>query len=330
VQGACYAIEVLTARIASIALYATLVLVTAAPAAPAAPATPFTLFDNRIILPVTLDGRPGFSMIFDTGGTGLLVTPQAAARLGLKMKPAGTIGGAGAGRIPFWKTAVRAVTVDGVQLGRMPAIVANLDAIRHAIGFPHLDGVIGYDLFARYAVRIDVDTRTFAIVDASQPSQAFGRRVPFRVRSGFIEVPATIDGIDANVMLDTGDRSSLTLFEPFARKYGFYAVTPALRGVRTGYGIGGPIDGDVFRTALSVFGYSVPGVLTRAPLGNAGGFDSALESGSIGNGFLTRFNVVYDQPRRALFVSPSRRFAARDVWKPCCQRPPEGRHSSKA
>jgi len=140
--------------------------------------------------------------------------------------------------------------------------------------------------------------------------------VPYSLRSGFITLPAQIDSIAGSVLLDTGDRSSLTLFGPFARDHGFYSVLPSVHRAVTGYGIGGKIESNVLRTQLSAFGYTVDGVLTRAPIGAAGAFDSQAWAGSIGNGFMLRFNAIYDQTQQMLVLWPSVNFAMRERYDP--------------
>ena len=72
----------------------------------------------------------------------------------------------------------------------------------------------------------------------------------------------------------------------------------------------------MFRTRLSLFGYTVNGVLTRAPVGAAGVFDSAGPAGTVGNGFLLRFNIIYDLPRKRLVLWPSTRFLVYERYDP--------------
>jgi hypothetical protein len=285
-------------------------------AAPVSSETPFELVDNRVIIPVTIDGTTGFRMVFDTGSTGILVTPEAARRLHLAVKGAGSITGAGAGSASISSTHLAAVTIAGIELGATPAIVADLGPIRRAIGFSGLDGIVGSDVLKRYAIEVNADRQTFALYSGAYAAPPQAQRVPYSLRSGFITLPAQIDSIAGSVLLDTGDRSSLTLFEPFARDHGFYSVLPSVHGAVTGYGIGGKIESNVLRTQLSAFGYTVDGVLTRAPIGAAGAFDSQAWAGSIGNGFMLRFNVIYDQPQQTLVLWPSATFAMRERYDP--------------
>jgi len=293
------------------------VLGTSAPIAAAASwQTPYQLIDNRIVVPVAIDGVSGFSMILDTGASGMSITPQAARRLHLSLEKAGSTGGAGAGRLPVWNTRLKRVGLAGVAFGTLPSVVLDLGFIQRAIGFAKLDGIVGYDVLRRYAVEINADRKVLTLLSGRYRIPANGRIVGYAVRSNFITLPARINSARGDVILDTGDRSSLTVFAPFAHHYGFYSVVPSIRNAVTGYGIGGTIRSNVFRTRLSVFGYTVNGVLTRAPVGAAGVFDSAGPAGTVGNGFLLRFNIIYDLPRERLVLWPNTRFSAYERYDP--------------
>ncbi len=278
--------------------------------------TPFDLIDNRIVIPVTINGTAGFHMILDTGAPGVSLTPQAARRLDLSLKPAGSVGGAGAGRVAVSSTHINGMTVAGVAFPAMSAIVIDLGPIQRAIGFEHVDGIIGSNVFGKYAFQVDPDRGVLTLWNGAFDAPATARSVPYTMQQGFITFPAQIDSIAGSVLLDTGDRSSLTIFGPFARDHGFYSFEPAVHGAVTGYGVGGRIDSDVIRTQVNAFGYTVKDVLTRVPLGKAGAFDSTGWIASIGNGFMTRFNAIYDLPHQRLVLWPSGKFALLERYDP--------------
>lgn len=277
---------------------------------------PFELVDNRIIVNVTVNGVSGFKMILDTGGPGVAVTPEAARRLHLTSRAAGSINGAGAGTLAAAQTRLRSVALGDASIGAQPAIVIDLGAIRRAIGFPQLDGVIGTDVFHNGYLRIDMDARQLTVSHRKIAAPSSSHRVPLRYSNGFYFVKLAVNGEHVEVLIDTGDRSSLTLFEPFARRNGYYRITPSLKNVVTGFGVGGPIRANVFRTRIDAFGFGVDGVVTRAPLGPAGVFSSNLAAGSIGDGFLKRFNTIYDGVHDTLIAWPSSNFAVHDLYVP--------------
>ncbi|HEV3154556.1 MAG TPA: aspartyl protease family protein [Candidatus Baltobacteraceae bacterium] len=262
----------------------------------AAPVTvPFTVFDNRILVQTTIDGVPGFTMILDTGAHGVGVTPETARALHVRVIAAGTIAGAGAQRARVGQTGLTDVSIGPRDLGKQSALVVDLSTIRRAFGFPHLDGIVGYDALRASYVQIDSDKRLMTVSDSAIIAPPAAHHTPFSVRDGLLHVAASVDGFTGDFILDTGDRSSLTLFSRFAQRNGFYNISQATRNIVTGYGIGGPIHSNVFASHLSAFGYDLPNVRTRVPVGNAGVFSSSTDSGSIGNGVLLRFTTLYDR-----------------------------------
>jgi hypothetical protein len=94
-------------------------------------------------------------------------------------------------------------------------------------------------------------------------------------------------------LLDTGDRSYLTLFTPFASAH--YPVRHRrLRNVTTGYGLVAPIVTDLTRTHLAVGALNVPELVTRLATQEKGGFASDALAGTIGSGTLLHSIVEID------------------------------------
>lgn len=282
-----------------------------ASAAPAATSLPFRSIDNRIVIRVAVDGKP-FSFVIDTGSSTTVVTPEVVAALGLQATAAGTTSGVGNATQTMQTTTLPSLRVGDLTFTNAPSVVVDLSIIREHIGFPHFDGVIGYSLLKAFAVNVDNDRSVLTLSRDPLQARPGARVVSF---SGTLpHVGATLDRTPATIIIDTGDRSSLTLFKGFARAHGYYAAPGALRDVLTGYGIGGPVYGDVFRLGtLGVFGTRLYGVVTRASRQRGGAFASMSEAGSIGGGVLRRFNITYDYPHHMLSVSPS---AARDAADP--------------
>jgi hypothetical protein len=131
--------------------------------------------------------------------------------------------------------------------------VLNLGPIQRAIGFPKLDGVIGYNMLRRFRVRVDMDDAQLTFSSAALPVPKTAVTVPFTLSGGIVRVKAAVDGVGGTFMIDTGDRSSLTLFRHFAETNNY---------------------SDVLRTSVSLFGTTIPGVVTRASRDRGGGLCS--------------------------------------------------------
>jgi hypothetical protein len=278
------------------------------------PATiPFTLIDNRIFVPVTINGRGPYQFIFDTGGANIL-DPAVAKDLSLKLDPDGEAWGAGADRQQAWRTEVARADLSGVAILDHEFRVVSLDAIRKAIGFRRLDGLVGRELFERFVVDIDYagQTLTFAEPQSWRPPGTLGKPHALGFYAGIPTLPAAVGGLIGNFIVDTGDRSSLTLFGPFVDRHSLRAKYPKKVQAITGWGVGGPIPADVTRSTFAFAGHTLECTVTRMPLLKTGGFASNDAAGSIGTGVLKRFRATFDYSRKHLYLTPGVNYAAAD------------------
>lgn len=276
---------------------------------------PFTMFDNRMLVQASIDGQGPFSLIVDTGSDELVLTPPVARRLRLTLRAAGSATGAGSGSTPIFLTHVAGFALGSLRVTNVPAAVLDLSPIARAFGFPRLDGVIGYTILQKYRMEVDMDHQRLTLSSLPLMVPKSATPVPFTTADGQIHIAAAVGGVHGKFMVDTGDRFSLTLMRHFAETNDFYRDAP-VRNAVTGIGVGGPVYGDVLRTTLSVFGATLPSIVTRASRDRGGAFASGPDDASIGNGVLKRFNIVYDYPDREIFAWPSHFFGDPDRFEP--------------
>jgi hypothetical protein len=171
-------------------------------------------------------------------------------------------------------------------------------------------------LFERFVVDINFEDLTLRFAEPSSwtPLPANGRLVDLSfVGGGIPSVEATIDGVRGELAIDTGDRSSLTLFSPFVARQRLREKYQRRIGAVTGWGVGGPIPADVTRAgSLSFGGFDIARVITRMPTLKTGVFASDISAGSIGNGVLKRFRATFDYGGKRLFLAPNASFGADD------------------
>jgi hypothetical protein len=299
--------------VAAITVPAGAAMPSAAASAGAAATVPYTYVDNRIVVECRLNGRGPFAMILDTGSPSIAITPETARALWLTVHAAGTITGAGNNTAQNGKAKIATLALGDLTIRKIDADVLDLTEIRTKLHFAHLDGIIGYPALEHFATFVDVDaaTITFARHVPAVPSNA----TTTRFEGVLPEIHAVIDGIPGKVLVDTGDRSSLTLFGPFAKANGFFGRYPSKDNIVTGYGLGGPVYGDVFTLpSLDAFGTHLTNIVTRASRQTGGVFASGADSASIGTGVLKRFNIVYDYPHGIMIAWPSKYFATPDVF----------------
>ena len=277
---------------------------------------PFELIDNRIFVEARINGAGPFHMVFDTGGSNI-VTPEVAQALGLDLRDQFGMPGAGEREEPAWRTHVGEAALGDIRMTNLDFTVLSLEQINRAIGFERADGLVGHELLRRFVVRVDYDRQELLFAEPGHtPAHWFaGSELPFTYAGNLPAIQARLNGVELNAIIDTGDRSSLTLFGPYVADHGLReAQRPRLRAV-TGWGVGGPLPADVTQSAsFEIAGHTLRNVTTRMPLTQSGVFASRIADASIGNGVMKRFAVTFDYARQRLYLQPNAEFATPDPF----------------
>ncbi len=277
---------------------------------------PFELFDNRQLVKVKINGQGPFTFGVDTGG-GNLITPELAGKLGLKLTDEFEISGAGEQRVPAWRTRVEKVETGELKATNQVFVVTSLKEIQEAIGFQEFDGLLGRELFNSLTTRIDFDKNQFVFTKPEKFAyKGTGEVIPFEFAGHIPQIEAEIDGIKGKIIVDTGDRSSLTLFVPFYEQNGFGEKYSQRREALTGWGIGGAIPSEMFRLKqIKIGDVILEDVVTRLPLVKSGAFVRETRIASIGSGLLKRFNVIFDYKRRRIILEKNSNFQYEDKFE---------------
>ena len=168
-----------------------------------------------------------------------------------------------------------------------------------------IDGLIGYDLFARFIVAIDFRHHTLTVWEPStfKPRGA-AVSVPVEFAGRLPTVPALLEfaagrSLPARLMVDTGASQSVILRYPYATEHDL--LEPSAPSTSANSLASGPrklLDVPVEQIRLGGWTFDRPAVQAYAePIGSGAGVDS---DGLIGNGLLSRFILDVDYPHRRL------------------------------
>jgi hypothetical protein len=175
-----------------------------------------------------------------------------------------------------------------------------------------IDGILGYDLFARYVVEIDYQGQAVRLHDPSQFEESGGRAtVPLTISDQlpFVTVGITRPGggaAAARVELDTGLTGSLTLTRTFVdQNHALRPSQPRLR-ITTGALLPGKVSAEVARLGRVRLGpFDLENlVVSITPTPEEAGV-SGDTVGLIGGDVLRRFTVVIDYPRSRVLLEPN-------------------------
>lgn len=277
---------------------------------------PFILHDNRMLVNVFLNGKGPFVMVFDTGGANTL-TPAVQKVLDLHSQGEEYVTGAGEKRVPSHSVHLKSMQIGDYKLSDQKFMVINLTPIRRAFRFPHLDGIIGLELLQQGKVRINMDKQVIELVKSDASTLANAQLLPFRLFDNNPLVEGQINGKAAKILLDTGDRSNLTLFRKYAHSSHLEELFEKRESLLTGMGLGGPIRGKLATVQQVDLGSTgVNDVLTRLPLTKKGYFYQSEISASAGMGMLKAFNMEFDYKKQVLALQKRKDFKETSTFVP--------------
>jgi len=275
---------------------------------------PIEFSRNQVRVPVSINGSKPFILILDTGmptGGVLLRASERVEALGLEFSRSANLSGGGSGPA----VTARVSQADHIEIGRLSIPDVPVTVMPGQSLLQETDGVIGAELFLRYAVRVDVDGKTIDLIDPVGYQPAPGSTtVPMRIREGgiaFVDAEVTVLGgqpVTADLAIDLGAGHGLWLNE---RKDGQLAAPAAAIETVLGHGISGEIRGSIGRVQhLELGGFVFDNVVTLFPIPehhNPGGAD--FKDGFIGAEILTRFVATYDYAHKRLVLERGEKYA---------------------
>jgi hypothetical protein len=269
-----------------------------------APVTiPFRLLNNHVYVQGTINGKGPYTFIVDTGGH-TLISPTAARAAGLHAVGEGTTSGAGDKTATTGFAHYDEIAVGGLRLTDQTAFVTKIYD-KEIEGLP-VDGMLGFEVFARFAVRLDYGARTMTLwpFERFDPKGA-GTAVPFVFYDHLPNVRGRIDDIPARLDIDTGSRAEIDITSPTVARLNLRArYTPGISTI-TGWGVGGPSRSYVVRIpSLSLGSVTETSVVAGLSEAKGGSIADPNYEGNVGSGFLKRFVVTFDYSHQRMYLKP--------------------------
>ena len=278
---------------------------------------PFDYENGFLIVNVTLNRTFPLRFILDTGAEHTLLTkPEVANILGLELGKRFTIQGSDHQRdLAAYLTRNVHLQMGEIQFPRQSLLVLEEDYFRfEEFSGVAIDGILGGNLLARHAVRIDYRRRTvtFTRADRFEPPGGRFTRLPLKFyrNKPYLEVDVQLvpgQVIPVRLLLDTGAALALMLYTETHPSLDL--PQHVIRG-NIGQGLGGFLTGFLGRTQeveldtsflledlVTYFQELPPGVDT---------VNLYNRNGLIGNKVLRRFDVIIDYGRQHLYLRPNR------------------------
>lgn len=259
------------------------------------------------IVPVTIDGVK-LHCILDTGGQNV-ITPDVAKRIRAQVVGGGTVSGAGAGLASVGYAWIERMQVGPVELRHQPALVLSIGKLVSGV-----DGIVGYELLARYAARLDFAHSTVSFSSKAFAPERNASVAAMRFLDRQPEVDGNLDGIGADMAIDTGNTGSVDTNTPFAQAHRLaYRYARQIRGM-TYAGVGGDVSAELVRAhELRIGSAKVPDPIVSIASATAGFEADPTVAANIGMMILHHFTVIFDYPQQRVTLVPAGP-PARDPW----------------
>jgi hypothetical protein len=272
---------------------------------------PVRLVNNHLLAEVSIDGHAA-TVIVDTGGANVL-TPAAAQRIGLNAQGQLTGRGVGTNTVDVALAPARELRVGTMRYAKPTFYVMDLGRLDAHEG-ERIDGIVGYEIFQRFAVVIDYAGREVALIEPDRfvPSPA-ATVLPFRFNDRTPIIDGELDGLPVSISVDTGSRATFTVYGPFAREHDLAARYEAAPVSVSGWGVGGAAMGRAMLAGELRLGDQV---LREIPAsifaGDRGAFARPGTGLNLGSGILRRYTVSFDYGKRRIYLEPNRHID--DAW----------------
>jgi hypothetical protein len=275
---------------------------------------PFDLIDNHVYLNVMLNGKGPFRFVFDSGGSNL-VDPAVAKEIGAVTAGEAQDTGTGSASQAFSYATIASLTIGNAELRRQ---VFSVEPVRKGFGQAsgeRVDGLIGFEVLARYVTTFDYSARTISLA-LPPAARSEGQDIVHFVFAGTVpQIPCVVDGIASQCTVDTGASGSVGFYRPFVVQYP--QVAPSLRsavGVN-GFGVGGSHLGFMGRLrSLQLGDVTLRDLVAGYPTDMKGAFGAPFMAANLGGAIWKRFAITFDYGAETMALQPNSAIDEREEY----------------
>jgi len=279
---------------------------------------PFEFHANLVIVPLRVNNSDTLRFILDTGVSSIILTDSKIAQLQhMNYSRNVKIAGVGIGNDLEAGIVLDNTIRMGDAIGYRQNIVVLKDDIlklSEFVGKP-IHGIIGYDLFNRFAVTIDFAENQLILENPEhykyKPSK--GERFPISIEEnkpylGTVELVNGEEKVPIKVLLDTGAGHAISI--EVNKKFNIQ-LPPKVVKAQLGRGLSGIINGNLGRLPKIKFGkFELNNVVASFP--DSSSFhlkptNFSERQGNIGCEFLRRFKVTFNYRDKYVVLKPINR-----------------------
>jgi hypothetical protein len=273
---------------------------------------PIEMNGNHVLLQGRVNGSEPLWFTLDTGAARSVINLRRARELGLQLSGRGRAQGAG-GTAESARLSGITFSLPGVEIKNLDVMALALESIEATAG-RSMDVIIGAELFARYVVEVDYDSRFIMIYDPQTYSYTgAGESLPLKFAfnhpyvSGKIALPG-MEPIEGDFVIDAGSGFGITFHPSFVKAHKLVERVPKTIQTKA-RGVGGEFSLSVGRIeSLELGRFKLNQPVTAFPQ-TTGFIAREGAAGNIGGLILRRFKVIFDYSRRRMILEPNKHFA---------------------
>jgi predicted aspartyl protease len=272
---------------------------------------PMELNGNHVLLQGRVNGSGPLWFTLDTGAAASVINMRRAREMGLPLTETGRAQGAGGSAETARLSGIN-FGLEGVEIKNLNVMAIALDSIEATAG-RSMDVIIGSELFHRYVVEVDYETRFITLYDPKQfVYNGNGESLPLKFDQNHPYVTAKIvipglEPIEDDFVIDAGSGFGLTFNPAFVQERKLVEHVPNTVQTKA-RGVGGEFPltiGRIESLSLGRFKLERP----TAAFPQTGGFISKKGSaGNIGGLILRRFKVIFDYSHKRMILEPNKSF----------------------
>lgn len=273
---------------------------------------PMEMNGNHVLLQGRVNGSSPLWFTLDTGAAASVINMRRARELGLQLSGTGRAQGAG-GTAESGRLSGITFSLEGVEIKNLNVMAIALDSIEATAG-RSMDVIIGAELFHRYVVEVDYESRFITLHDPKQfVYDGNGESLPLKLDQNHPYVSARVaipglEPIEGEFVIDAGSGFGITFNPAFVQERKLLERVPNTIQSKA-RGVGGEFALTLCRIESLSFGRFKLDKPTAA-FPQTGGFISKKGSvGNIGGLILRRFKVIFDYSRKRMILEPNKSFS---------------------
>lgn len=258
---------------------------------------PMSFYGNRPVVEVMVNDKGPFRFLIDTGAGGLARADASLVKtLGLTIvgQESSSDGGSKA-QANLNEVKFETLSIKDLQFRDVTAYSRNYNTATY---LSHIDGILGFELFADYLLTLDYPNKRVSIERGALPKPDGKQMLNLQMIEGNPAIDIIIGGVKTTTLIDSGNIRAVDVPSAFLKKIPLVSFP---RMIGRGSSVGGEYELKEVKLqgAVSIGGYSFSEPLVT--------FSDVFEEINIGSSMLREFAITFDRKNlRIRLIKPAK------------------------